>query len=185
MANLKLKNPSGGSLSLVSADGGSDLTVTFPATTGTAMVSGNMPAFSAYPNASQTLTNITFTKIQCNTEEFDTNSNYDNATNYRFTPTVAGYYQVNGAVGFTATTVRVGQAVIYKNGTAFKTGEYAVTSSTNDATSCSAIVSALVYLNGSTDYIEIYGWCQILSGTLTTFGNANQSYFQASMVRAA
>jgi len=40
MANLKLKNPSGGSLNLVSADGASDLTVTFPAGTGTAVVNG-------------------------------------------------------------------------------------------------------------------------------------------------
>ena len=55
MANLKLKNPAGGSLNLVSADGASDLTVTFPATTGTAMVSGNMPAFHAYLATNQTI----------------------------------------------------------------------------------------------------------------------------------
>jgi hypothetical protein len=45
-----------------------------------------------------TITSNTFTKVQINTEEFDTNSNFDSTTNYRFTPTVAGYYQVNGSV---------------------------------------------------------------------------------------
>jgi hypothetical protein len=166
-------------------------TVTIPASTGTVMVSGNMPAFSAYPNASQTLSNITYTKIQCNVKtsadnsSFDTNGYYDNVTNYRFTPLIAGYYQVNAAIAASATTIRVGQAVIYKNGSAFKTGEYAVTPTTNDAASCSAIVSTLIYLNGSTDYIEFYGWFQLLSGTLTTTANANQSYFQAVLVRGA
>ena len=70
MANLKLKNPAGGSLNLVSADGASDLTVTFPATTGTAMVSGNMPAFSAWlSGGNQSLTSGTWIKITFNTEE--------------------------------------------------------------------------------------------------------------------
>jgi hypothetical protein len=48
MANLKLKNPSGGSLNLVSADGASDLTVTFPAATGTAMIGSGVGAWTAY-----------------------------------------------------------------------------------------------------------------------------------------
>jgi len=65
--------------------------------TGTlAMVSGNMPAFLVYPSASSTnLTSSTWTKIVFNTEVFDTNNNFDSTTNYRFTPTVAGYYQIN------------------------------------------------------------------------------------------
>lgn len=146
----------------------------------------NMPAFSAYANASQTLSNITYTKLQINTKEFDTNSNYDNVTNYRFTPTVAGYYQINGAVVVTSSsTIRVALALIYKNGSNFKQGEYAVTPSTNDATACSGIVSALVYLNGSTDYIELYGWAQVVSGTLTTQALQPSTYFQAFLARSA
>ena len=62
-------------------------------------VAGNGPAFYAYRTATQTgIASATFTKIQLNVELFDTNSNYDNVTNYRFTPTVAGYYQVNFSV---------------------------------------------------------------------------------------
>ena len=55
----------------------------------------NTPAFLATLSADQSISNSTLTKVQFNTEVFDTNSNYDNATNYRFTPTVAGYYQLN------------------------------------------------------------------------------------------
>ena len=59
-------------------------------------VFGNQPAFRAYNVAVQNISNATWTKVQLTTELFDTNSNFDNSTNYRFTPTVAGYYQFNG-----------------------------------------------------------------------------------------
>ena len=64
MANLKLKNPAGGSLNLVSADGASDLTVTFPAVTGTAVISGQNSAItSGTAVASTSGTSIDFTSI--------------------------------------------------------------------------------------------------------------------------
>jgi len=64
MANLKLKNPSGGSLNLVSADGASDLTLTFPAGTGTAVVNGiNSSIVSGTAVASTSGTSIDFTSI--------------------------------------------------------------------------------------------------------------------------
>ena len=50
------------------------------------------PAFSVYLSSTQTISNATTTKIQFNAKEFDTNSNFDATTNYRFTPSVAGYY---------------------------------------------------------------------------------------------
>jgi hypothetical protein len=56
MANLKLKNPSGGSLSLVSADGASDLTVTLPATSGTLVTTATqaIKKISTYEYATRT-----------------------------------------------------------------------------------------------------------------------------------
>jgi hypothetical protein len=81
------------------------------------------PAFSAYSSTNQSITSSTFTKVQFNTEEFDTNSNYDNATNYRFTPTVAGYYQVNGNIRYDASTAPTRCILsVYKNGSEFKRG---------------------------------------------------------------
>jgi hypothetical protein len=54
--------------------------------TATGFSSGdNTPAFQAYLSANLTLANGTWTKFPCNTEDFDTDSAYDSATNYRFT----------------------------------------------------------------------------------------------------
>jgi hypothetical protein len=152
-------------------------TVTIAAQTGTLNVAG--PAFSAYLSTNQTITSSTYTKIQINTEEFDTNSNYDNATNYRFTPTVAGYYQVNGTMRYDASTTPTRAIIgIYKNGSEFKRGNDLGNNSTE------AIISTLVYLNGSTDYIELWGYISAITAVIGTAGQA-LVYFQASLVRGA
>ena len=184
MANLKLKNPAGGSLNFVSADGASDLTVTFPATTGTAMVSGNMPAFSAYANASQSITANIITKVAINTEIFDTNNNFDSTTNYRFTPTVAGYYQINGTVRGTGTAVTAVISNLYKNGASYASG--AQLAVTNPPYALQATFNEIIHLNGSTDYVELYGAVYATSGT--TFDYAITDYtsrFSGCLVRGA
>ena len=177
MANLKLKNPSGGSLALVSADGASDLTLTFPATTGTAMVSGNMPAFSAYSATTQTgVASGVFTKVLFDTEEYDTNSNFASS---RFTPTVAGYYQVTARTDWSITSGAC-FLTIYKNGTGYKGGQL------NDATGSGVgpIASALVYCNGSTDYIEVYAYSNG-NGTTTVTASSSATQFSGALVRSA
>jgi len=45
----------------------------------------NNPAFQATMSGTQTITANTATKVQFDTESFDTNSAYDHTTNYRFT----------------------------------------------------------------------------------------------------
>ena len=127
------------------------------------------PAFSAYRSGpNQSLTTATFTKVQLNTEDFDTNSNFDSTTNYRFTPTVAGYYQISGSVGLTGTNTRI-LCSIYKNGSAYFRG---IDASVNIS---QVNVSGLVYFNGSTDYIELYvygafvGTSDIASGQIYTY----------------
>ena len=145
-----------------------------------ANIAGNGPAFSAYRSTTQSISNASFTKVQCDTEEFDTNSNYDNATNYRFTPTVAGYYQVSGAVAGAAAYAQL-LASIYKNGSEFKRGTQAGSAG---AYLFQASVSALIYLNGSTDYVEFYAYQQ--SGGSGTINNGQAlTYFQAFLARGA
>ena len=140
-------------------------------------VAGNGPAFSAYPSGTQTISSGVYTKVACNTEEFDTANAFDSTTNYRFQPTVAGYYQVNGAVSPNGTSTGSCVAAIYKNGSVFKYGPYIQTTNANSS------VAALVYLNGSTDYIELYAY---ITASVASLGNgASSTYFQASMVRAA
>ena len=143
-------------------------------------VAGNGPAFSAYQSTAQSaLPATTWTKISLQTEEFDTNSNFDSATNYRFTPTVAGYYQLNAGIQFNGTS-SAALAGIYKNGTVYKWGVYAVYPS--GVGSPGSVVSSLVYLNGSTDYVEFYGYT---GSSLAPVASSNTTYFNGALVRSA
>ena len=142
-----------------------------------ANVAGNGPAFSAYQSAGTTTATATFTKLAFQTEEFDTANCYDNTTNYRFTPNVAGYYQVNGCVQAGLSTQLIS---IYKNGSEYRRGNQSGAGGYNVQT----LVSALVYLNGTTDYIELY-WYQASGVSQTSTAVSNGTYFQAVMVRGA
>ena len=156
--------------------------VTVPSVTGTAMVSGNMPAFSAYYNTTSTFTTGTTTKVPVNTVIFDTANCFDSTTNYRFTPNVAGYYQVNGKVRITGTAV-TGNATIYKNGSLLMIGSYV----TGTGSLVFSTTSVLTYMNGSTDYLELYGYGDATAGSpsfsYVSIGNCCE--FSAAMVRGA
>ena len=80
------------------------------------------PAFYAYQSASgQSITTSTYTKIVFDTKAFDTANAFDNTTNYRFQPTVAGYYQFNAVLTpSSATSYTIVR--IYKNGSAYFSG---------------------------------------------------------------
>ena len=148
-------------------------TITVPTPTGTMMVSGNMPAFSAYQSSAQTLSSNTVTKLTFTTEEFDTNNCFASST---FTPTVAGYYLVTAGMEVSSSSTGM---ILY----VFKSGSnYKKLTNSNPAAITGVNGSALVYCNGSTDYIEIYGLVatgQALVAASTT------TYFQATMVRGA
>ena len=182
MSSIVISGDTSGAITLAAPAVSGTNTATLPAATGTVMVSGNMPAFSAWQGTSQSLGNAVFTKIQCNTKEFDTANAFDSTTNYRFTPQVAGYYQVNGAIGYgTAASTGVCVTSIWKNGSEFKRGNV---SNLNISNTIIAIVSSLIYMNGSTDYLELYG-VQASGGALGTVNAQAQTYFQAVLVRGA
>lgn len=162
-------------------DGSNGVSFPYGATQNT----GAGPAFSAYASASQTVTTTTQTKVAIDTENFDTNNNFD-TTNNRFTPTVAGYYQVNGSLRGSGTTTFTSIAgYIYKNGSPYKRAQ--ITASLTAGNNTSITVSDIIYMNGSTDYLELWG---NINGTGTlTFTSANStdqtSYFSAALVRGA
>lgn len=115
-----------------------------------AAVSG--PAFRAFRNSTgQTISAATWTKVQFNAETFDTDSCFDSSTNYRFTPTKAGYYQVNCTVYGNQNSVQDIIPAIYKNGTIVTLVQVGLKFNYG-----SGSVSDIVYCNGSTDYIEGY-----------------------------
>lgn len=150
-------------------------------------VAGTGPAFSAYQSLAQTVANGTFTKIQLQTEEFDTAASFNNTAStvgtapaYSFNPQVAGYYQITGGVAMNATSGG-GLAELWKNGVRYKRG-VAVTSVSG--ITIHVTVASLLYLNGSTDYVELYAY-QNSGVSVNTFNSIEWNYFQGFLARAA
>ena len=138
-------------------------------------LAGNGPAFSAYLSSNQSVTGGVSTKVAFDVEQFDTNSNYDNTTNYRFTPSVEGYYQVN--VSLLVDLAGRGFVRLYKN------GNIELNMGDIDSTDTRVVNgSALVYMNGSTDYLEVYGF-RGTTGNING-GLANENQFSAFLARA-
>jgi hypothetical protein len=139
------------------------------------------PAFSAYQNSSQTIASGgAFYKVQFQVKEFDTNNNFDNITNYRFTPTVAGYYQFSAAIGWAANANSGVAVTLYKNGSLYKIGTYVTNGNIGPVINLSCLANA----NGSTDYFEIYV-VNNTSASLSLNATSPYTYFQAAMVRSA
>ena len=112
------------------------------------------PAFQARNGSDQDIGYTgNFVKITCNTTVFDTNSKYDNSSNYRFTPTVAGKYFVYLNVGFIGSGgINDSSSQIYRNNSPH------IIALNNDSaiTQQSQFCSGIVDLNGTTDYVEAY-----------------------------
>lgn len=134
--------------------------------------------FSAFRTANQALTSGAFTKVQCNGEEFDTAGTY-NPTTHRFQPQVEGFYQVNAGVLLKGTTVTIAILLLYKNGGIQRRGNDIRATLTGYV---APALSTLVYMNGTTDYLELFiyagGTDLVLEGS-----TAADNYFQGYLVR--
>ena len=80
--NFKLPQSDGSAGQVLMTDGNGNLSWVSQPT--------NTPAFSVYRNGTQSIAHNTYTKVQYNTENFDTDNTFDNSTNYRFTPAFSG-----------------------------------------------------------------------------------------------
>ncbi|RAP34779.1 hypothetical protein DID80_07125, partial [Candidatus Marinamargulisbacteria bacterium SCGC AAA071-K20] len=111
----------------------------------------NTPAFRATTNATQTIANNTSVKVNFNNEIFDTDGKYD-ASNSRFTPTIAGYYYLHASMRISIPDdTDYFLAVIKKNGS-----DIAQYSSNNFAYN-SVSVSA-IDLADADDYYEVFAY---------------------------
>ena len=139
------------------------------------------PAFRAFRNTSQQAFNqATWTKVQLNGEDFDTDNCFDNTTNYRFTPNKAGYYSFQGIVFISKTGQSQTQASIYKNGTQANHFYNLVNTSTFILTGG----SALLYMNGTTDYVELYVYDNDPSGRNIVNGSSEGTVFSGVWIRS-
>jgi hypothetical protein len=124
----------------------------------------NTPAFEAYLSADVTISNVTLTTIPFDTILFDTNNCYNNTT-YEFTPNVPGKYYVyaqamsdaTGATDLQRTSVR-----IYKNTSLYRYVQWL--QDTNRARQQNPLITGVIEMNGTTDYLRILAYFDDVSG---------------------
>ena len=165
VTNAKLAQMAGVTLkgnNSVSSANANDLTVSqVNALLGLGSVPGQ-PSCSVYLSGDQSVTGSTFTKCEFNAKEFDNGGYFDDTTNYRYTPLVAGTYFCGVLIFGIGTTVTQVDASIYKNG-----GEIARTEDNGISGVASTQITTLVAMNGSTDYLE--GWGGIVAASGAAF----------------
>jgi hypothetical protein len=142
----------------------------------------NTPAFEANLSSDQTsVADNTLTKVQFNSEVFDTDSCYDNSSNYRFTPTTAGKYFVyayivGGAGGGNADNKDM-QVAIYKNGSLVKFLHNLT--NTGYENEIDVTIHNTIDMNGSSDYLEIFGKINSVANSGSNKFLANECTFGA------
>ncbi len=118
----------------------------------------------------------TATKCALNSVAFDSNSGWS-GTNFRWTPNKPGKYRVSGLLGINATSQTLANGYIYKNGVLLYQG--AAQSTISLIGGCVVSIDGLVSMNGTTDYVEMWGFS---TGTGVTFQSGGSTYFEAFYV---
>ena len=133
----------------------------------------NPVAFRAHKNGTdQTVVSGANTLLTFSNEFFDTGSAFDTTTG-RFTPQTAGKYQIN-LTAYCSNSTNYCQVFLYKNGIAYA-GRFSRTNSTN----ASSNVSAIVDMNGTTDYITAQA---VNNGGTTISGDATATFLEGYLL---
>ena len=128
----------------------------------------NTPSFQAFRSSNQSIGHASATKIQFNTEVFDSDNAYDNSSNFRFTVPSgqAGKYYLYAQVRPNTTTdIDTTHIYIYKN------GSERLQSSGRSEYYETLVVSGIDDLSAG-DYIEVY-YYQGSGGSIDASGNAS------------
>lgn len=155
---------------------------------GTATGFGTTSAVQVTMSANQSFSKDVWAKINFDTENFDINNEFDTSNN-RFTADEAGYYLVAMTVVKDNTETQFNNiySAIYKNGSAYFStkvyGDYPYYT----IESSLIPVTTIVYLNGSSDYIEGY-FMWGANGTLAISNTADvngHTYTQLNITKVA
>jgi hypothetical protein len=141
------------------------------------------PAFRAFRNTSaQSVTAATWTKVQLNGETFDTASCFDSTTNFRFTPNVSGYYSLLATLlgEVEDATTKFVSVAIYKNGAVVAQGTKAI----GQGSAGVAVVNDLIYFNGTTDYVELFGFISAGNVNENFINGTDITYFSGVWIRS-
>jgi len=144
---------------------------------------GNQPTFSYYQGTQQTgISAFTTTKVTFTTLDFDTTGGMYSTANSRFTPTVAGYYHITANMQIPYGNTNAGITIsIEKNGSTYKTGS---ASQGGNSLFPDSNVSALVFFNGTTDYVHITVYGSQAGTTYNVQTGIERTYFQGILVKA-
>ena len=160
--NFKLPQSDGSAGQVLQTDGNGNLSWVSQPT--------NTPAFSVYRNGTQSIAHNTYTKVQYNIENFDTDNTFDNSTNYRFTPAFSGKSYLVASVRLYGTDDFNNYILeIHKNGSAV------LRQQNSHWHYESALVSGIV-THDTDDYFEVIVMQQSGSG-LDIMGGSQITYF--------
>jgi len=94
---------------------------------------------------------------------------------------VAGYYLITAKADFNGTNMSYGQPNIYKNGSLHTYGTL-LSVAMGEAI---GMVSRVIYLNGTSDYVQFYVYAQVTSGSVNIFQTNQYGSFDGCMIRSA
>ena len=135
-------------------------------------VNVNRPSFFVHAASVQAVADSTDTKVNLDTESWDTDSAFD-TSNYRFTVPSgqAGKYFFNGGIGYTSLTDNdESRVMIYKNGSLVNWWKYFQGQNGTIAIQNSVVLDLAV-----SDYIELYAF-QVSGGSKNTASGSTNTY---------
>jgi len=109
------------------------------------------PVFHAQKSATTSIGAFASTKAIFDNELIDTTGDYDPVTNYRYTPSQAGYYYFSTTLQLDVTGTM--SVMLYLNGAPHKISWL---SAVNTGVASSLMVDSVIFMNGTTDYVESY-----------------------------
>lgn len=134
--------------------------------------------FSVYRSSAQNTGNGAYAKIQFNSEYFDTNSNFDSSTNYRYTAPVSGFYQFNASFSCTTGASETLIITLFKNGSEYDRGQRLVHTTAGIA---QLLYSNMIQLTAG-DYVEIYSYASGGARVMEVGANTPHPIFSGFLV---
>lgn len=120
----------------------------------------------AYRSSNQSINDSTFTLVELDTVTYDNLTDFDNATNYRWTPSIAGIYYVEAGLRYAAGTGTY-RVNIFQNGAVV----FATLANLNSGSVVANTAAGLLSFNGTTDYVDVRAY-QVSGGALNVIGAA-------------
>jgi len=137
------------------------------------------PSFHVHASGNQNLNDNTLTKINFPSEDYDADSTYDNSSNFRFTPGVAGkyhlYFLVKLETGANNNNIEYIEGHIYKNGST-------ISKFMNDFRDdkdgrAMTVMGSSVVESDADDYFEIYALINHDAGQGLAAGGNHETFF--------